>query len=230
VHTAIRALIDWPQLGASPPLSAYTDIEGIRCMEQERPDIAFVDMNMPTVGGEHFMKNVAQNHPYCRMIVVSGYDEFHYARAAIQYDAIDYLLKPIDGDALLAALKKAIKSLPERERTIDVDNPAEVIAAVKDYLDHHFSEEISMEKLADRFYFSKEYLNKLFHTRFGCPIYEYVLQIRMDKAAEYLADPAMQIQEIAGKLGYANANYFSKAFKHRYGVTPSEYRGRDGGL
>ena len=229
VHTAIRALVDWQQLCASNPLSAYTDAEGLRLMEAEHPDIAFVDMNMPVIGGEHFMETVARSHPYCRMIVVSGYNEFRYAKSAIQFGVVEYLLKPIDGDELLAAVQKAIRMLPERTRDIDEDNADEVIAAVKDYLDHHFDEEISMEILADKFYFSKEYLNKLFHNRFGCPIYEYVLQVRMDKAAEYLADPRMQIQEIAGRLGYANANYFSKAFKHRYAVTPSDFRSQHSG-
>ena len=224
VHVAIRALIDWPSLCAEAPVSAFNGKEGLDCMEQLHPDVAFVDMNMPLMGGEELLRVAARNHPYCRLIVVSGYDDFRYAQAAIRYGAVDYVLKPIDGDELLRALKKALDSLPEREPSSADAGPDEVIVSVKDYIDHHFGEDIKMEELADRFFFSKEYLNKLFRNRFGCPIYEYVLQVRMDKAVEWLANPRMTIQEIAEKLGYSNANYFSKAFKHRYGKAPSEFR------
>ena len=228
VHLAIRSLVDWPGLGLREPQSAYNGQEGLMCMERLRPDIAFVDMNMPLMGGVDFLTVASRNHPYCQYIVVSGYDDFSYAKAAIRAGAVDYLLKPVDRNELERALRKAILRLPERAQTQQAQTPAEVIAAVRDYIDRHYQSDIRVEELAERFYFSKEYLTRLFRNQYGCPIYEYVLQVRMNSAKEYLADPTLTIQEIAEKMGYSSANYFGKAFKHRYGVTPSEYREQQG--
>lgn len=224
VHLAIRALIDWPAFHAQEPYSAYNGQEGLRFMERFRPDITFVDMNMPLMGGVDFLTIASRNHPYCQYIVVSGYDKFPYAQAAIRANVVDYLLKPIAQNELERALKKAILRLPEGELRPEDCNPAQVISAVKDYIDRHYMEDIKIDELADRFYFSKEYLTKLFRNQYGSPIYEYVLQVRMNHAKEYLRDPQISIHEISERMGYSNANYFGKAFKRRYGMTPSEFR------
>lgn len=224
MHLAIRSLIDWPSFHAHEPYSAFNGQEGLRMMEKHRPDIAFVDMHMPLLGGAEFLSIASRNHPYCQYIVVSGYDEFEYAQAAIRANVVDYLLKPIDQKELERALKKAILRLPEREMVPEESTPTQVISAVKEYLDRHYMEEIKVEELVERFYFSKEYLSKLFRNQYGCPLYEYVLQLRMGHAKEYLRDPQWTIHQISEKMGYSNANYFGKAFKRRYGITPSEYR------
>ncbi len=224
VHLAIRSLVNWAALGLREPQSAYNGQEGLKCMEGLRPDIAFVDMNMPLMGGADFLTVASRNHPYCQYVVVSGYDDFSYAKAAIRAGAVDYLLKPIDRSELERALRKAILRLPERKHRPEDQTPAEVIADVHEYVSRHYRNDIRVEELAERFYFSKEYLTRLFRNQYGCAIYEYVLQLRMNNACEYLADSGMTIQEIAEKMGYSSANYFGKAFKRRYGQTPSEFR------
>jgi two-component system, response regulator YesN len=224
VHLAIRSLVDWAALGLREPQSAYNGQEGLKCMESLRPDIAFVDMNMPLMGGAVFLTVASRNHPYCQYIVVSGYDDFSYAKAAIRAGAVDYLLKPIDRAELERALRKAILKLPERKQTPEDQTPTEVIAGVHEYIGRHYQSDIRVEELAERFYFSKEYLTRLFRNQYGCAIYEYVLQLRMNNAREYLLDSGLTIQEIAEKMGYSSANYFGKAFKRRYGQTPSEFR------
>ena len=224
VHLAIRSLVDWPALCLREPVSAYNGQEGLHYMERLHPDIAFVDMNMPLMNGVDFLSIASRNHPYCQYIVVSGYDEFRYAKAALTASAIDYLLKPIDRIELEKALRKAIPRLPEHRLTPEDETPTEVITSIRDYLDRHYGTEISMDTLADKYFFSKEYLARLFRSQFGCPIYEYVLNLRMNAACKYLIDPFLSVQEISTKLGYSSANYFGKAFKRRYGLSPSEYR------
>ena len=77
---------------------------------------------------------------------------------------------------------------------------------------------------AEKYFFSQEYLNKLFKNKYGFTIYEYVLKLRMERAAELLAQPDIKISDIAERLGYADNHYFSKAFRTYYHVTPTEYR------
>ena len=223
VHLAIRALVDWSGLRMHDPFSAYNGQEGLHYMERYHPDIAFVDISMPLMDGVTFLSVASRNHPYCQYIIVSGYDNFEYAQAAIRSNVVDYLLKPVDREELEAALQRAITRLPIHKEAASA-KPCEVILSVRDYIDRQYQKDIKIDELAEKFYYSKEYLTRLFNSQFGYSIYQYLLQVRMHKAKEYLLSTQMQIQEIAEAIGYSNANYFAKAFRHRYGMTPSMFR------
>ena len=71
---------------------------------------------------------------------------------------------------------------------------------------------------------SREYLMKLFKQEYGLGIHEYVQKVRMEKAKELLDDTQLKIQEISEMLGFKDKNYFSKAFRNYYSISPSEYR------
>ena len=222
VHTAIRSLVDWDGMRMARPESACNGVEALARMETLRPDIAFVDMNMPLMGGVDFLSRATALYPDTRFIVVSGYDSFDYARAAIRFNVVDYLLKPIDADELDAALKKALAQLPQRPE--EARTPAELAEAVKRYIDENYRQSISLDTLAERFYFSREYIGRTFRAQYGCAVYEYIQQRRMEQAKALLANPRLTLQGIAEHLGYSNANYFSKAFRRHFGASPSEYR------
>lgn len=98
------------------------------------------------------------------------------------------------------------------------------VDAIKEYIDHHYYEDISIAYFTDKYFVSKEHLLRLFKQKYGCGIYEYTLIIRMEKAKQLLADPGMKIQTVSEKVGYHDTNYFSKAFKKHCGVSPQEYR------
>lgn len=222
VHLAIQALVDWSAFHTHIPLSAYNGEEALHMMALHNPDIVFVDMNMPLMDGVGFLSKATKDYPDSQFIVISGYDDFAFAQAAIRHNVLDYLLKPIDRDELAAALKKASSNLPMQQD--ETSKPANIAAAVKDYIDRHYQDDISMNKLAEQFYFSREYLSRIFRSQYGCAIYEYLLKVRMDHACQLLKSTNCQLQEIAEKLGYSNANYFSKAFRKHCNITPTEYR------
>ena len=83
---------------------------------------------------------------------------------------------------------------------------------------------LTTKSLADSVYLTPTYLSTLFHRSTGRTINEYIAQTRMKKAKEMLADYRLKLYEIAGRLGYVDANYFAKVFKRSTGLTPSEYR------
>ncbi len=225
VHQAIRALVDWNALGLRHPESAYHGVEALEMMETFRPQIVFVDMNMPRMNGADFLEQAASRYPESRFIVVSGYDSFDFARAALRHNVVDYLLKPVDEEELAAALKKAVSLLPpqpEEAQTAD-----DIADNLKKYIDEHYREEISLEFLAEQFHFSREYIGRIFRAKHGFAVYEYILQVRMKQAVELLRNPKLTLPVIADFLGYSNANYFSKAFRRFYGISPSDYRNQN---
>ena len=140
-------------------------------------------------------------------------------------NVVDYLLKPVDEEELAAALKKAVSLLPpqpEEAQTAD-----DIADNLKKYIDEHYREEISLEFLAEQFHFSREYIGRIFRAKHGFAVYEYILQVRMKQAVELLRNPKLTLPVIADFLGYSNANYFSKAFRRFYGISPSDYRNQN---
>ena len=224
VHQAIRLLVDWKGIGLSEPESASNGLEALEKMAALRPDIAFVDMNMPLMDGVDFLSRATVEYPETRFIVVSGYDSFSFAQAAIRFNVVDYLLKPIDADELERALSRAISKLPEKP---EETRPTEALAnEIRRFIDENYRDSINLDILADHFHFSREYIGRVFRARYGCAVYEYIQQQRLEKARELLSNPRLTLQTIAEYLGYSNANYFSKAFRRHYQISPTEYRER----
>lgn len=221
VHQAIRSLVNWTQFSADTPLSAYNGREGLTLLRTLRPDVVFIDMNMPLMDGKTFLAKATSAQPETQFIVVSGYDSFNFTQAAIRCNVADYLLKPIDRAELIDALQRACSRLPAVE---EPHRPADIALEIKNHIDQHYSEDISLARLSETFFFSREYLNRVFHAKYGCAVYEYVQRVRMEHAARLLQNPGQTIQTVADRLGYSNANYFGKAFKKYYGLSPSEYR------
>lgn len=114
------------------------------------------------------------------------------------------------------------------ESVLQGRKPRERVSAekIKEYIELHYFEDISIAYFTETYYLSKEHLLRLFKQKYGCGIYEYVLHVRMEKARELLADPSLKIQTVCQKVGYHEQNYFSKAFKKHFGVSPQEYRQR----
>lgn len=223
-HVAVRELVDWRNFGLHDPQSAYNGKEGLKLLGRLKPDIVFIDMNMPLMNGIDFLEIASKSHPDCQFIVISGYDSFQYARAAIQFSVADYLLKPIERSELERVLRKVIPNLPSRQIKSGDFSIVEVASAVKEYVDRHYQESIHVGKIAKKYFVSKEYLSRIFNSTYGCPVYEYLLRVRMQKGKELLSDPSLAIQRVAELIGYNDASYFCKAFRRRYGCTPTEYR------
>ena len=231
VHTVIKKLGRWSELGIEEPRSAWNGSEGLSMMRELRPDIVFVDMNMPVMNGVSFLQKAPEEFPSVKLIVVSGYDDFRYAKTALQANALDYLLKPLAAEELNKVLARAVEMLDMQNGTAGAHRDTghaytaeDLPEAIKEYLDQKYAEEVTLDGLSEHFYFTKEYLSRLFKKEYGCGIYEYVLQVRMNRAERLLSDPCVQIQQIADQLGYNDSNYFSKAFRTYTGLSPSDYR------
>lgn len=95
---------------------------------------------------------------------------------------------------------------------------------VKDYLDQHYFEKITLDILSDMFYINKFYLTRLFKEQFGYSVTSYLLQVRITQAKLLLRFSALPIETVGLKCGMSDANYFSRMFKKIEGMTPGEYR------
>ncbi|MFB9278252.1 response regulator [Cohnella cellulosilytica] len=104
------------------------------------------------------------------------------------------------------------------------DKNAKLVRRVCEIIDRSYHEPITINGLSAQVYLSPNYLRSLFREKTGMTIHDYLTRIRLDKAKEMLADPALKVQDIAQKIGYESASYFISLFLKNQGVTPNEYR------
>jgi len=98
------------------------------------------------------------------------------------------------------------------------------LKSVKAYIDNHYMENISLEMMEKIFFAKFSYISHMFKKETGMSYLQYLTGKRINKAKELMADPKLNIYEIANMLSYTDAKYFSQLFKRIEGVTPSEYR------
>jgi two-component system response regulator YesN len=84
--------------------------------------------------------------------------------------------------------------------------------------------EFSLEDVAGKLYISPNYLRQLFKQQTGKSFVEYLTILRMEKAASFLEDKLLKVQEVAEKVGFNDYRYFAACFKKHFKMTPSEYR------
>ena len=98
----------------------------------------------------------------------------------------------------------------------------ERVAAVKRYLDAHFTEPLSVTETAERFYYSREYLSRLFRRQFNVSIFEYILDRRLELARAMLRNGS-GVTETCAACGFGSTSYFIVQFRRRVGTTPHRY-------
>jgi len=98
------------------------------------------------------------------------------------------------------------------------------LVTVVDYLHARATEEIEIEELARLAGVHPGHLTRVFRTRHGCSIGEYVRRLRIDRAAHELAESPRPIAAIAASLGFADQSHFSRVFARVTGLTPGRYR------
>lgn len=99
-----------------------------------------------------------------------------------------------------------------------------LVKEIKKYIGENLKGELTRKELAGVVYLSEDYVAKIFMEETGISLSNYVVQKRMKKAQEYLANTDWGIAKIAMEVGYTNFSYFSKTFRGFADCTPNEYR------
>ncbi len=104
------------------------------------------------------------------------------------------------------------------------DHFGNLIKNIRLYINEHYAEGLTLKILADVFYLHPIYLSHIFKEKTGTNYLDYLTEIRMEKAKEFLKNQEYKIYNISQKVGYENPCYFSKLFKNYTGMTPKKYR------
>ncbi len=95
------------------------------------------------------------------------------------------------------------------------------------YIEQHYQRNLTVEEVADACRLNRSYFSKLFKENVGCPPQEFLIGVRLAKAAELMCSSSLPISEIAVRCGYSNQFHFSRAFRKHYGIPPQKWRAQN---
>lgn len=142
-----------------------------------------------------------------------------------QAEPLGQLLRKAESwDEAEALMLSVFRKLIHLTQDIRPSKSLNLFAAARAYIEQHYMDpELSVEHVAGAVFVDPSYLRKVFRKESGFSIVDHITHIRMKKAKEMMLQGNMKLSEIAVKVGYADPNYFSKSFKKRFGLTPTEY-------
>ncbi len=120
VRSGLKLKIDWAALGFTVAGEAQDGREALALLGKERFDLVLTDIRMPIMSGLELLKQCAENNPDVKVIVLSGHDDFHYVKAAMQCGARDYLLKPVVRSELTTILAKLREELDLEKKALSL--------------------------------------------------------------------------------------------------------------
>lgn len=221
--------------------SAQDGIEAVDLLHKKRFDLVITDIKMPRMGGLELAEHIRRSAPDTDVILLTGYDEFAFARAAIRVGVADYLLKPLRDSELHGILDRLASKRIGQETGRQTEDPSNLeqetemsagdgnanilIQRVRNYIERHYCEQISLNSVAGIMNVNPAYLSSVFESERGESYSKYILRLRMEHAALLLRTHAAgNINRVATDVGYLSAKHFISVFKKYYGMTPTEYR------
>ncbi|MBA4493825.1 response regulator [Paenactinomyces guangxiensis] len=212
---------------------AMNGLDALKIVESETPQLVVTDIQMPMMNGLELAKNIFFAFPHIKIVILSGYHEFEYARRAINYKVEDYLLKPVTDEKLHSLLGKIelkirgdLDSLANIASSMsDKTSPEELVEAVKLFIKENYKKNLTLKEIANELNFTVDYLGKIFRKHTNETPIKYLTRLRINEAKRILStDLDMEIKTVGKIVGYQDPYYFSRVFKTNTGYYPSEYR------
>ncbi|WP_105619759.1 response regulator transcription factor [Vallitalea okinawensis] len=209
--------------------TAFNGDEAIEKLKHSDFHVVFTDIRMPVKDGFHVLNYINNHNLEIIPIILTGFEEFEYARQAIQLNVLDYLLKPVDVDSLTKLLDQIHNQLSIKFECHDSDSyktsSTAIMHQIQHYLEDHIKEPITQQSLAKRFGFTPAYLSRLFKKEVGMSPTEYLCTLRITRAKELMQqNPHILTKSLAPAVGFTDPFYFSKTFKKITGLSPKTYK------
>lgn len=139
---------------------------------------------------------------------------------------LDYNVRDMMIFEKLAGLLTLIMAENYRNETISTEMASikAKLLDIKNYLDKHYTEKVSLSSLEHSFYINKYYLSRIFKENFGISVNNYLIQKRITEAKYLLRFTNKTIEEISRNCGMSDTSYFNRLFKKLEGITPGKFR------
>ncbi len=115
IRMGIRKVIQWEKLGVEQVFTAASAREALQILEEQGPQIMITDIQMSEMSGLELIEEARKRQPELRVLVLTGYDSFEYARQSLRLKVQDFFLKPVDETDLSDAIEGQIRFLEHKK-------------------------------------------------------------------------------------------------------------------
>lgn len=197
-------------------------------------DVLLTDIKMPFMDGIELIRRLKESGIHLKVVLLSAYSDFEYARDGLKLGVVDYILKPTEYHNLIETFQKLANVL-DSERCDVLPTKAEtprsfrqqLVQTVQQYLRLNHAT-ANLEDSARFVHISASYLSTLFKEETGMAFTAYLIDQKMEHAAKLMQDITYKTYEISEIVGYSNAKNFTRTFRKHFGLSPREYRNQLG--
>jgi two-component system response regulator YesN len=183
--------------------------------------LAFLDINLPGKSGLELGEELRQHNQDIELIIVTAYQNFHYAKQSIRLGVVDYMTKPVIQSELVDILSKYRNKMPQSKYSHVIHDALTIIH-------EKYADKLALADLAAEVHINPTYLSRRFHDEVGVSFSEYLMQYRIQISKKYLiAHPDWSISTVSEKSGFNSQHYFCTIFRKNTNQTPKEFREKE---
>lgn len=231
IRNGLSQYFPWNEVGFDLIGQCENGMEVLQFIESHPIDVLLCDIRMPVMSGIDVARQLHHSKSNIKVVFLSGYKDFEYAKQALVYDVKGYIVKPTKYTELFEVFSALKIELDHAVHSMAVPTPQpsgssfneQVIATIKEYVEQAYAT-ANLAEAAQLVHMNPHYVSKYFKDKTGVNFSDYIVSVRMSKAAELLKDIRYKTYEVSELVGYSYAKNFSRTFKKIYGVSPREYR------
>lgn len=243
IRKGLIGIFDWVSSDCVVIGEAENGLVGLKNIEKLKPDVVITDIKMPKMTGIEMVRKAKETCDF-ETLILSSYNDFEYAKQAIDLRVLDYILKPIDDEYLKNSLLKVKKLLDEKQlfdklresikdinsiSLIDLKNYKSNALADKytekiiEYILQNYNKKISIEEFAEKYNVSTSYLSRQFKAQTAHTFHDFLNKYRIQKSIEILDTGEYKVYEVSNMVGFSEYKHFSTVFKKYMNFSPVEF-------
>jgi Response regulator containing CheY-like receiver domain and AraC-type DNA-binding domain len=235
IRNGLCKFFPWNEIGFEVVGQAENGKKAYELLKSTNADVLLCDIMMPVMSGLELAKLLSESNIKVRIIFFSGYKDFDYAQKALEYGVKSYILKSTNYNDLIRVFSKIKNELDQENQLTAAKTENEpsgdnslnfnekIISIIKNYVEKNYAS-VTLEDLTKQVHMNPDYISKFFKQKTGQNFSDYLIEVRMKKAADLLADIRYKTYEISDMVGYSNSFNFTRTFKNYFGMSPREYR------
>jgi YesN/AraC family two-component response regulator len=197
---------------------AQTGLEAEALIRRLRPHLVLTDIRMPGSDGLEVAARVSPDLPDTHFVVITGFQEFEYARRALRAGVDDLITKPVRDEELIRVLTALCASLAGTGE----EAAGRLVDAIMAYLQAHFREPLSLDSVGAVFQVHASHVSRLVSQETGETFVKTVNRLRLEEARRLLRDPRVRIKDVVSLCGFHDYGHFLELYRKQFGTSPSE--------
>jgi len=241
VCEGLKAILDWSAYGVTTIHNAENAAQAIDLVEKTAPDIVLCDIRMHGMDGLSLIEELKARFPDTVYIIISGYDDFEYAKKAISLGVFYYITKPVMHDEFEQVIERCVAQIAHsRQKQPHEDSASESLlgniiklegtrkkSRIDDIINHiqaNLTKNLSLHSVSSQFYYNQSYFCRLFREETGMHFVDYINRQRVELAKKLLTTTDMPAYKVCERVGYKDYRHFAEVFKKYAGTSPNYYK------